>query len=246
MKKLVLIFCLIGLVFSSGILSADPTFTGPTGIATQPSAEIAGDSNLIISADGYFTKNKGTGKDTSYHIRALYGIGNVFEVGLGYIGGNNDTITIHGKYSSPIETFGFNWAFGAIYSDARPPRTDLRVTQLYTAGTKLFEDTRAGAPQLKATIGLNFTEFTGGFITGKESMFRYYAAGELFFDNGISAGFDVQSTNSSILQEGEPLWGFILRYPVNDKWKAHIGYTNWDNFKSADEGNAFIGADYSF
>lgn len=246
MRRVLFIAIVLLLATLAGYSFADPAFTGPTGIVTLPNAEVAGNGNLIVSGDVFFTRDAETGKDTTFNLRALYGIGSVFEVGLGFMTGNNDTWLLHGKYNTPIDLAGFDWSVGVIYADSRPPRTDLRVTQLYVVGSRMFEDTRPGAPKLRSSIGANLTEFTGLSQTHKITLDRLFIAGELFFDSGVSAGVEIQTANDSQLHENEPVWGAVIRYPINEQLTARIGWANWENFQSRHSGKAMVGADYKF
>lgn len=238
--------CVCILLIFTGNAVAHPTFTGPTGIITLPNADVAPGGQWTLSADLFIRNKGGASQPNVTSIRALYGMGDIFEVGIGHRSGGNDTWTLHGKYNTPINGLGCNWAFGLIYDDSRMSGDDSRITQYYIAGSRIVEDERPGAPRLKTTIGVNLTEFVGGPFPAKKTIARPFASGEMFFPSGVTAGIEAQAPNKSALGEKDAVWGAIIRCPVDANSTVRLSYVNWDSFRTTGHGSALVGLDYSF
>jgi len=211
---------------------AYPTLTGPTGLATIPTAAVAAAGQLQVAADYYDAEG-----DSAIPIRALYGIGENFEVGLGYwMQDDNDGFMLNAKYLTPL-TFGdMAWAAGAQYIDLDAMDT---ILQAYFVGTKQFSEAGEGTPGFSGSIGFNWTDVDAA----DDSAFRFFVGGELAFANNLTVNAEFQTKDDDI--EADSLWSIGVRYPFTEALTGQLGYTNGP-IVGFDDSNFFLGLNYGF
>ena len=195
---------------------AYPTLTGPTGLATLPTAAVAPAGQLQIAADYYDTEG-----DSTIPLRVLYGVGGNLEFGLLYAFSNqsmvleveddfaltfdaDNTWGLNAKYALPVDLAGFQFAAGAQYltSDFAVTVVDLlgefpteelasidtNTTQVYLVGTRAFTLGGDGSPALNGTLGLNWTRMKLD-LTGEEIVPESISESGFRFFGGLEALF---------------------------------------------------------
>lgn len=219
---------------------ASPTIFGPTGLVTLPDADVleTGSTTANIAqscvTDPSLPARQGT------FLSFEKGFVDCIEAGAGFQAGDSSSWSVNLKYKTPITVGGFDWALGAIYQDFRPPRNDLRATQIYLAASHTYDDPRPLAPRMKLTLGLTQTELEGGPYPGKVQAMRGYAGMELLFKSGTSAVVEFETPNEDKFDEGEPLWSFGFKRPIGRDLMAQIGYTKWDLFLGNGGGQVYV------
>lgn len=232
MKKLLVLGMAVALASAA---FAYPTLTGPTGLATVPTAAVAPAGELTLAADWFDTE-----VDETIPIRVLYGVGENFEIGAGYfLQNDNDAWGVNAKYLTPLTLGGFAWALGAQYIDFTD--ADVTATQAYFAGTRGFAISEDGAgPALAGTLGVNWTQLSNGV---DEDAFRFFAGLELGFENGLSIAAEYQTEDDDI--ETDPVFSAVVRYPFTPALSAQVGITNGP-IVGGDDSNIFAGLSYAF
>lgn len=94
MKQLIVLGIAVALACA---VQAYPTLTGPTGLATLPTAAVAPAGQLQLAADYYDTEIEST-----IPVRVLYGIGDNFEIGATYVSFELNGWGINGKWLTPL------------------------------------------------------------------------------------------------------------------------------------------------
>ena len=234
---------------------AYPTLAGPTGLVNVPTAEVASAGQFVAALDYYNSKDNGKTDSNSYPFRVLYGFGNNLEVGVGY---DSDALSmtsypdetetlststkalwdVNAKYKIP-SYFGADWAVGALYGQANTDPDNTNVTQVYLAGTKDFS-TGEGAPSIKGTIGVNWTQVKA---TVTNSAWRFFLGAEAIVMPNLSVLADVQTKDSDL--DRNAMWSAAARYAFTPVLSAQLGFTNGPII-GANDTNLLLGVDYTF
>ena len=264
MKKMLILGIAVAIACAA---HAYPTLTGPTGLATLPTAAVAPAGQFQLAADWFDTED--TVGDTTIPVRLLYGFGGNFEFGATYISSELSGFGLNAKWLTPLTLAGFDWALGAQYvnltddfvvgeGDFGPEVLDIDATgtQVYFAGTRVLMDAEDGIG-LTGTIGLNWTKIEadltlsddlGEFDSESESedAIRFYAGLEAAFANNLTVAAEIQSDGLDFLGEEDMLWSVVARYPFTESIAAQVGYTNAITFIGADDSNLFAGLTYAW
>ena len=236
---------------------AYPTLTGPTGLATLPTAAVAQAGQFQLAADYYDTEG-----DSTIPVRLLYGIGDSFEIGATYVSSEINGWGINGKWLTPLTLGGFNWALGAQYLTYSDDIEDIEGTielevngmQVYFVGTRMLMDPDVDAIGLNGTLGANWTKVeldVEGFINEDESAFRLFGGLDATFANRLTLAAELQMEEEDIA-DTDMLWSIVARYPFSDAIAVQIGYTNASmigfatGFNGGSESNLFAGLTFGW
>jgi len=237
MKTLLLLGIALALISAA---QAYPTLTGPTGLATLPTAAIAATGQLQVAAD-YFNAEEWEG--TVYPVRLLYGVNDSLEIGAAYWLNSDQSNAwgVNAKYLLPIKLADMPWAVGASYLNF--PDWSETFTQVYFVGSKAFTEASAGMPGFNGTIGVNWTQDDWDF--GTDDAIRLYAGLEAIFANNLSVAGEFQTKNEDV--DDNAIWSLVARYPFTPVLTGQVGVTNaFGPFGWFDDSHVFAGASYAF
>jgi hypothetical protein len=225
MKQLSILGIALAFAYAAG---AFPTLTGPTGLASLPTAAIAPTGQFQFAADWYDTD-----PDTTLPLRLLYGAGDNLELGATLIFSGEDAWGINGKYVTPLDLIGFNLAIGAQHLSA-----DADFTQIYFVGTRAFGDE---VTPLNGTVGLNWTRMSNG--TSEEGV-RVFLGIEAILSDDLRVAGELQ-TRKAALGDDRALWSLVGRYAFSEELTGQLGVTNGPIVGGTDH-HFFLGAAYTF
>ncbi|MHB9130895.1 MAG: hypothetical protein ACYDBB_07365 [Armatimonadota bacterium] len=229
MKKLLF----LGMVMALACVAyAYPTLTGPTGIVSRPNAMVAPNMAFVVAADYYATD------PSTIPVRALYGIGDTFEVGAAYISNSDsNALGLNAKYKLPVTFLMSSWALGAQYLDFDD--FDFQLTEVYLAGTHSFGN--VGGFGLNGTAGVNWTQAKDG---DSVDAIRLFLGLEAMFANNLTVAAEFQTEDNDL--DDDAIMSIVARYPFSPNWVGQAGFTNSLGPIGTDEHNFFIGAAYVF
>lgn len=252
MKKIISLGIAAGLLASACAAYAYPTVAGSTGYGTQPNAVVAPIGQWNIAGDYIGTSDDAVGNTAK--MRALYGIGNGFELGatVAYnkvAGENAWPVSVNAKYALPTSYAGFNFAAGALYSQSKKNAplitSNPKAVQINVAAGRSFTVTEY-IPAVDTTIGVNWTSADRGLPNSDtNSALRAFLGAAVTFDNNLTVAADVQS-KSEDLGDSDPLFSLVARYPFTSAISGQLGITNSDATGLIGTGNTGLIAGLNF
>lgn len=163
MKKLLILGIVAALACAAYAL---PTLQGPDGLLTVPTADVTPAGQFQIAGDWSYLQSGLAGlelfgltamNDAVLDVRALYGIGNAFEVGAAYMSNENDALgnvwDVNAKYRTPFTLGGAAWAVGAAYVNIEKAEDfgfdRKNFLEAYVSGTKAFNENFKGTASVR-------------------------------------------------------------------------------------------------
>jgi len=210
---------MLGIVLALALTAlAYPTLSGPTGLLTVPTAAVAPGGQFQLAADLQYVD----GTDELVPLRALYGIGEKFEVGFTYlpeVNDANDTWGVNGKYVLPYTLGGAAWAIGAAYSDS---------DNVSTIGASLSA-TKEFAQGFKGTAALLYADRDVDEVAGSNPDIAAQVGDE---DNHWAVALGAQATlDNGLTVIGEYVNALpggslnaAIRYPVTAATTVQLGF----------------------
>jgi hypothetical protein len=234
------LLCLgMALALTSAAFSA-ATLTGPTGLATLPTAAVAPAGQLSAAVD--FVN---TGAE-QYPMRVLYGAMENLEIGASFTpisaSVNDEAWGLNAKYLTPITLLGFNWAGGVQFQKVNVTQaTDRKLTQLYWTGTRSIMEGDDTMPALAGTLGLSFTMID--HVQDVDAL-RLFGGIQADFANKLVLAAELQTKDDDI--ESDTLWSLVARYPFTETITGQLGISNGIMTLGQSNGEIFAGVSYAF
>jgi hypothetical protein len=228
MRRQLLVGVATALLALANTVIAYPNLNATTGLIGVPTANVVAPKTLAGAADIVFFD------DTVLNVRAIYGITDRFEGGVGVVMGDDSGLILNAKYLLPTTLAKFNWSAGLSYMTADDPGDGF---QLYFVGTRAFPSAAPAGTRLLGTLGLSFTNMDD------TSALRPFVGGQLLFNPQSELGVEFE------LEAGdfdESIFSLYYRRQFNSQWAGQIGFTNANGFVGKDDHSLFIGAAYSF
>jgi len=236
MKMLTLLGLAVAL---AGAAFAYPTLTGPTGMATLPTAETLPAGQLNLAAD-YYNTSDGPIENT-YPVRLSFGVTENVEIGGAFLLQEDmDMWVIHAKLSPLLPLLGFNWGAGAQYAQQDfPVLGDDTITQVYWVGDMVMNEGGEGQPTFDLTLGMNWTDSD----LLNDDAIRFFAGVRAGFVNNFSVGAEYQTEDDDL--DAEALWSAYARLGLTDTIAVQAGWTNGPFFGTNDH-NLFVGINFGW
>jgi hypothetical protein len=221
----------------AGLAWGYPTFTGATGSAQLPTADVVGDGEVQAALDFHALGDSVNGD--AWPLRAVGGLGSRVEAHAAYVvQQDNNAWAVGAKYLTPLTPGGFDWSLGA--QRIKATDIDTQIDQIYFVGTRTI-DTGNPDVALRSSLGVNWTETTNDPLAFHDRAVRVFAGNRLTFGNGLSLNTEIQSKASSI--EDEPMSSIFFRYPASDTVDVQAGFSNGQlGVAGLDEHKFFLGA----
>lgn len=228
MKKLFILGIVMALACA---VYAYPTLGGPSGLVTIPTASITPTGQWQVAADawtigfsgsfGFITPSQaifGEGTDSTYPIRANYGLNSKLELGGGIVAsdvtGSGLDWQFNAKYLLPFTAGAASWAVGGELLGGHEIDSSFNA---YLAATKAFEG-------VQGTAALLWDDENSDLALG--------LGAQTTLDKLTLIGEYVNDLPGSTLS-------FAARYPLTPAMTAQIGFVG-------DLSDNFIGLNYTF
>lgn len=215
----------VALLASATAVFAYPNLNATTGLIGVPNAYVVPSGSLVGAADGLFFD------DTLLNVRALWGLSNKLEAGVGGVFGNGSGLILNAKYRFAGTVSGFNVAAGAGYQSADVGNG----FQVYAVGTAPIINPERGM-RLLGSLGVNFTDMEDA------SAIRPFVGAELLLSPRTEIGGEF------MLEAGDfdnSISSLYIRQRFTSRWAAQAGFTNANGFVGQDDHDFFVGAAYT-
>jgi hypothetical protein len=237
MKNLLLLGLALVLVLA-GAAFAYPTLTGPTGLATLPTAATLPAGQLALAAD-YYDTSDGIIENT-FPLRVTFGLAESWEIGAAYLSQTDANLwAVNTKFGPLLNLLGFDWSAGAQYAQQDFPVNDETVMQAYWVGDMVMSEGGEGQPTLGLTVGVNWTDSD---LLDTDA-FRAFVGIQAGFASDFSVGAEYQTKDDDI--EAEALWSVFARLGLTDSLAVQAGWTNGPFFGTNDH-NLFVGVNFGW
>lgn len=232
-------YLLLGLVVAlASVTFAYPTLTGPTGLATLPTAAVAPAGQIDLAAD-YYNTSKGPVENT-FPARVTLGVVDSWEIGAAYLFQKNaNTWDLNTKFATPLNLGGFGIAVGAQYAQADLTGPNDTISQVYVSAGRTLTTGNETVPGIGLTLGANWTK--DKLIDN--SAIRGYVGLEAALMNNLSLNAEYQTKSNKL--EGDALWSVAGRLAMSQTLGFQVGWTNGPFFGGADH-NLFAGVDLAW
>lgn len=228
MRRVQLCGLLLGLLALGSLAQAYPNVLATSGIVGVPTTQTVPRGVLVGAADVFFFD------DASTAFRAVYGLGENFEVGAVLTAGEDETLGATIKYAFPAGVSGVRWALGASLLTA-DERDD--GTQFFFLGSIPLTITPNQTFSFSGTAGVNLTD------VGDDSALRPFVGAQMFLGaTEIAAEFEFEADDLG----SDAVFSILARRNLGAGFSGQIGFSNAFGFGASGDNAIFLGASYNF